>query len=440
MRPINRARAAGAGVGLLASLVTLGLLQTSPADAPQRPAQEIPPGYDFPAEAVTLRKAIDDEDVLGMRRHAWLVFAGLTQPTKEGKPIWTTWHYRDEVFRDQAPGAPPKKFEKAAQLELGHVLEVRDSLPSIDLAHQIPTVNLYNEDAFGHIRKNNYHAKATLQGLIKPDGRAGILPFPNKAVILKTIWWPVKKDDLTPLPVWDQEPLKKPEEGNGYTTFKRVVAIDPKRKTIPEGETTDAVQFNDPKNPDKIIPRPGSRVVPLEQFFHFALTGQDAQDLNQVVKDFIKKWYGREVREGDHAVLLGFHMTTREIPEWVWATFWWHDRPEAGDFSKDRPDKVTGVWRNYLMAVSYSMVTPKETDGSAHVAFNPYLEAPLANGTLSNCMTCHRRAVWPTKKIANDNPLVNPFTVTRGALSTDPPMFKNRVTTDFLWSLPLHSK
>src|SRR5262249_45888282 len=149
---------------------------------------------------------------------------------------------------------------------------------------------------------------------------------------------------------------------------------------------------------------------------------------------------GRETREGDYAILLGTHMTTHEIWGWVWATFWWHDRPANGPFAADRPDKVTGVWRNYVMAESFDMETPMEADGPSHVAFNPYLEAPFHNVSPPNCMPCHRRAVSPTKKLALDQPIVNPFSVTRGKISTDASIFKNRVITDSLWSISLGSK
>ena len=96
---------------------------------------------------------------------------------------------------------------------------------------------------------------------------------------------------------------------------------------------------------------------------------------------------------GDQLVLLAMHLTTREIPDWIWTTYWWHDRPDAGPFAADRPAAVAGVWRNYLMDVAYSAATPAEADGAPNIAFNPYLET-FAAGTRSNCMACHQGAVW----------------------------------------------
>lgn len=124
------------------------------------------------------------------------------------------------------------------------------------------------------------------------------------------------------------------------------------------------------------------------------------------------------------------HYTTKEIPNWVWATFWWHDSPNAGKFATERPAVLKGVWRNYLMNASYDMDKPVETNGTPRVVFNPYLEARFLNGVNSNCMTCHRRAVW-----AKDNPQPAFLPITRGAPKPDDPAFIDATSVDFLWSL-----
>jgi len=137
-------------------------------------------------------------------------------------------------------------------------------------------------------------------------------------------------------------------------------------------------------------------------------------------------------------VLVCVHVTTKEIPEWVWATFWWHDRPNDGPFAADRPAAVTGVWRNFRMNTAYSMDTPREYDGTPHSCFNPWLEARFANGVASNCMTCHQRATWPmpTPPAGVSQPFLP---VTRGAMPPDDPFFQGRTKLDFLWSVAFES-
>src|SRR5262249_10913787 len=112
----------------------------------------------------------------------------------------------------------------------------------------------------------------------------------------------------------------------------------------------------------------------------------------------------RPLQAGDYVVFAGGHLTTKEIDDWVWATFWWHDRPNNGPFASDRPDSVKGVWRNYLMNASFDSITPRESDNGPHVTFNPWIEARFQDGVegfgsglVSNCMNCHNRATRPAE-------------------------------------------
>src|SRR5258706_8965357 len=94
----------------------------SARDAPYVP---IPDGFDFPAAQAELLKARDEQNVTRMREHAWMVFAGMTQPAHPDNPsseaVWETWYRGDEVF---ATGAQPqgarqfvRKFVPPRQLQ-----------------------------------------------------------------------------------------------------------------------------------------------------------------------------------------------------------------------------------------------------------------------------------------------------------------------------------
>src|SRR6476660_6934103 len=58
----------------------------------------IPSGFDFPASKERLFRDIENNNVRGMRQHAWRVFAGLTKTTNNNLPIWETWYPSSEVF------------------------------------------------------------------------------------------------------------------------------------------------------------------------------------------------------------------------------------------------------------------------------------------------------------------------------------------------------
>src|SRR5258708_20000463 len=66
----------------------------------------IGPEFGFPAAQAELLKYRDAQDVAKMRDHAWMIFAGMTQPADPQNPssetVWETWYSRDELFPPRA--------------------------------------------------------------------------------------------------------------------------------------------------------------------------------------------------------------------------------------------------------------------------------------------------------------------------------------------------
>jgi len=423
------------------AVAACGLMAASLGSAqPTDPHLPIPAGFDFPADEPTLLQFGDRQDMAAIRRHAWMVFAGMTQRSPGGEAIWETWWPVDQTF---ALGALPQggagrrpRFRRPRQLT-----EPGAATPLAAGVSQLSFV-LFNPATHKYIRDNKLYLSKTLDGLRAQD--AGDIPdAPRDAMSIKTVWWPVAQEQLTPLPVWDAEPVKPIDRGrprpapndvgNVPATWKRVVAVDARRSTIPPGETATVRFFNpdasDPQRASK-IDRPGAHVVPLDSFYHFTLTQADITRSKALLDSMFNDAVGRGARAGDSVALVCMHYTTKEIKNWVWSTFWWHDRPDAGDFAAQRPAEVAGAWRNYLMDATFSTDTPKESDGTAKVVFNPWLEAGFSNGLKSNCMTCHQRAVWPAR---------NFLPVTRGGMAPGDPYFKGVTRLDFLWSIAFES-
>jgi hypothetical protein len=382
----------------------------------------IPAGFDFPADSRILLAARDQEDVPAMRRHAWMVFAGMTQPARwwdpHGEAVWETWYRDTEVFGTNPPPEDKHRLSRAF-ITLRQSEDHRGKIANPDEPAPLASFSLFNQETKDHIRdpQNKYFLRSTLDAVnagfsstVDPAKRA-IRDFPVKAVAVKSGWFVVSGTGMTPMPIWDPESqdLTDPAPPQPQSIWKRIVLVDPSRDVIPEHETRD-VTFRGKEFP-------GSHVVSLNSFYHFKVKTPGQAD---ALKDF-----GAQI--GDYMVLVGFHYTTKEISDWVWATFWWHDRPNLGPFAADRPDesKLQNPWRNYVMNVAYDMTKPKEPDGSPHVCFNPWLEAKSAKGANSNCMTCHQQAVWPSFKFQP---------VTRGAMAPDDKLFTNTTRLDFLWS------
>jgi hypothetical protein len=293
---------------------------------------------------------------------------------------------------------------------------------------------LYNFAAYNHIRSNRLYLKSVLAGFAAsglpdpkiPQNRT-IPVFPRDAVVLKTVWWPVAKDRVSTMPVWDPDGNPPRGMGNPKETWGRYVGIDPTRPA-PSGEFAD-IDYDGKK-------RVGSHIVDLDSFHWVTLDQNAVAGINSdgLLKSVAQASFGRTLAIGDYAVLVATHLITKETDDWVWATFWWHDKPFDGSFALDRVASIGGVWRNYLMSASYDLNLPGEKDGSAHATFNPWLEAGFPDGghggggVVSNCMNCHNRASSKTTSalpIYRGNPdLANDVAYGRGALRFD-----------FLWSV-----
>ena len=165
-------------------------------------------------------------------------------------------------------------------------------------------------------------------------------------------------------------------------------------------------------------------MVPLSDFYHFKLTtqtevdavnkliGGNVHDTNVSKGDFVVSGGDARNDEGNRRMGLGHILVARQA--------------QRRTVAEDRPDGLKPPWSNYLMDVAFDMDTPTEPDGKPNVCMNPWLEARFPNGMVSNCMTCHQRAVWPPQ----------PFRpITRGRMKPDHPYFAGKTKLDFLWSI-----
>jgi hypothetical protein len=377
-------------------------------------------------------------DLPSQRRHVWSVIAHLTRTgTAHAEPLFESWHGEEAVFAASSAEQTPRGirgFSRASSASASP--PSNDDVASQSADAPVLTYTLYNDEAYEHIRHNRLYSREHLERLRRtgpPDfiaGNRSVPPFPTQAIVLKTVWWPVAHDSITALPVWDSEQNPSLRGGNGYIGWRRVVAVDP-------GSSSQ-------DNSDVRIDFAGrsflrARRVGLNAFHHVVL---DTGLAERVMRDHGAQKaasiaLGRALRAGDYLVLVGANLATREIGDWIWAALWWHDRPDEGMFAADRPSDLKAEWRNYLLQVAFDSDIPAAVDGGPHICFNPWLEGRFPDGghgggTVSNCMTCHRRASYPE---------VSFLPVTRGDtnLTNDYAFAPGRLRTSFLWSIPLHA-
>jgi hypothetical protein len=437
-------------------------------------AQQVLPGYKsiqpsggrpFPANEADLLRLRDDPsepNISRMRMHAWDLFVGLT----EGEPAWETWYTKCNVklvtkgCLDQ-PGSRGQNiqhllpdFEIPAQsLQFLEQLFVPSGAApdAQDPARQTPAFRLalkefiadygnhpqfasvlFNYQAANHILKECLYPQSADRGQgenLACPGRAtarrDIAAFPRDSIVLKTVWEVARKNSekgsglAGPIDTWSSSLWNRVHSSN----------FDPKSlsKTSVMIDAAKAAECDDRDYQD-------GEAVPLGCFYSHKLTQEDIDLFPHLLAEINV----HHLVAGDYLILVGMHVTTKEIPEWVWATFWWDNHSFSDRHKAGRPPNLGINWRHFLMETTLSGYTPLENDGGPKIVFNPYLETAIANGVISNCLQCHREAAYGYKMP------VNPYEL--GILGRDgkslasgkalvPGYPGDGVQTDFLWSI-----
>ncbi|MGE3801055.1 MAG: hypothetical protein AB7H80_08550 [Candidatus Kapaibacterium sp.] len=421
----------------------------------------------YPSTQQTIQGWIDKVDMKAIRGHGWDVWASITSPSGEGDlPVWETWYSGHDLFDDVKPGKKLTRkrfhpFTNPAQFHHQSVIKRSGSIPQ-NASEQVTSFNRYTSSVAEFIWDNGLNRASVLDSINEAFDKAGtpvidrqVLTSADstdpKAIVLKPVFQFISGTEPTAVPYWDgispetTTNLANPEP----YTWRQAVVVDPTGKLKP-GDSVEMAFNGEPKQ--MLL------VVSLDDFYHIVLTAEEAQEFSNFAEtsgDDIglgnkgdSASVAAMVKEGNIALLMAMHVTTKEIPNWTWQTFYWAADPNDPQFGSDRPASVTGTWAHYNMKTAYFMVTPADDPkGDPFVAFNPYLETNLSGtvttsngekikwtGVNSNCMTCHRLATWKQNpgqsfpKTADYQPdgFIDP---------ADSALFGGYTKLDFLWSL-----
>ncbi len=450
-------------------------------------------GYKFPEDKEILMAWVNQDKVAQIRLHSWGLWTALTGPSGQTEfglpdvPVYLTWLSPEEIATlpatphveglDAAPARRVFKLEVPRQFTHGGHAPPAVPAPALT-AHALggaasvpPDTNIlvtvgYSPAAQAWAQKNNLFSLAALKAIY--DAGSGdirsIPSFPADAVAIKPTYKLVTPANLIDghlykMPAWPGTPAKVTPAiaKNGFPegAWPDCLYVDI-RNTGPS--TASGVDAN-----CKGGPKPGN-TYGLGDFVNYPVTVANAASFESLL--------GSAPAAGDVVLLMAMHVTSREIDEWTWQTYFWTPKPaspplpSSSAIAKARPPQLKGAAAHYAMAIGYQMVAPNQpatggkSVGAPVVVYNPYLEsnfgtdvfgAPPANpgiaskgakkpwmatvGIQSNCMTCHGDATIVPASAKAPLPYLTDF-----YLSRDNAAFKGFLQLDFLWSIQGNAK
>lgn len=430
------------------------------------------PATVFPTSETAVNGWVYGGDSSAIARHGWQIWAGLTTTvgSVDGVPVrafetWTTpsnMLYRIQAGQgalaaapEAAPGPRP-----TLQLEIPHQFRALPKAKTFKLLgadeiakSPVGDTNIfvsvaYNPPAAKHTIANKLLLQTTLDTLLA-NGYAEVPVFPANAVLIKPVYKVIPRNTsqgIYTFPAWPGIP--EPAVAFPQSKWNSCVYVDIRN----QGTGGHAIDTG-------CKARSAENTFFLSDFIHQRLTKEAAE--------YLKAQLNVQAQEGDWAILVGMHVTTRETTRWTWQTFWWTADPHAphapssGTIAAARPlDYLDAASRHYAMALAYSMVAPAQpiaggkSVGDSVIGFNPYLEAGFGPDTFqivraidgttkntfgvqTNCMTCHNLALYDPRTDYSKDDGANRETPYGSDyyMALDDPVFGKSLKLDFAWSV-----
>lgn len=437
------------------------------------------PNFVFPKSETLINDWVYNGKENDMYRHGWGIWSGLTSVvgSVDGTEVraFETWNtptnmiYQIETLRSSKANNP-KKLKKAGitglidqaptlKLDVPHQFKNKENIQGkLKRAIKATTpgdgdTNIfvsvaYNPPAAQHAISNALFLQSTLNQYLK-NGYSDIPNFPANAITIKPVYKVITAANTT----------------NGVYTFPGWPGTPSPAKPFPEEDWNTCVYVDvsgtgiGGNSVDTGCKgQTASNTFYLNNFIHNKITAADAK--------YLSSQLGISASAGDIAILVGMHVTTREIKRWAWQTFFWTANvsdpylPSNAAIAALQPASLDAAAKHYAMSLAYQMVKPAQpimggaNVGQSHIAYNPHLEANFEKqvfqinraingdtfneyGVQSNCMTCHNLAQYDPKVNYNENGGANRETPygTDYYMSIDDAVFNNVLRLDFAWSI-----
>jgi len=414
-----------------------------------------------------------------VRKHAWSLWAGIMQPLEKSPwPIWYSWPNTQQAFQESNPvPVGDKNSQKKGHhiFKKGETIRSRNKKNSTDVFnhsvmtkspnYKLPTYildNFYKAlcltsknvvsicngehflnngdilipteslslEAFDSIRTNKFYLKSVL------DNKKKDLNLETQFIVTKHMFWPVKAEGVTLVPVWKNNFSDSFYGYAGYEKWNTFVALDPSKPQLigqsVEGQFLFGVYDYSGNNLLPTIVKK-AKLTSINDFYYHKVSQEDWDSFDkedQAIITASSLWANNKPFEvGDYLVTIAMHVNTKEIPSWTLQSVWWSDTPNQGIYSENRPDlpKAVGPWKHYLLTDSYDIPA---INGMVKKAVNPYIEGVI-HPIATSCRNCHIRAGLAGASYQNKackNLLVD--------LKVDGECLKDIILTDFSWIIP----
>ncbi len=438
-----------------------------------------PDGYGYMENLPELQAATDRGDKAIIRDHGWKLFAGIMQPAGDW-PLWKTWPNTQDTFGlsgVSVDGIDPKAkrvTETVKSKNHANMVDVNTPAPQYPLpkivkelfpggicTHKVTGEDVacdgrnflnngdimsvtesLSEQVYTDILEKELYQQSELTN--RYNGGQKIIDLPLESIVTKHMYWPVKAEGITPIPVWRNNFAEDFEGYFGYEFWDTFVAIDPSGKSV---GATFAVEFlygvKNHEGDAPLGPNTGvAKVYDLEDFYYHQITQADWDSFDEADKAILTAaslWANNTtIGPGDYLVTVAMHIDTKELPSWTLQSVWWSDVANDGPYAQDKPDlpQAAGPWRHYLMTDSYAV--PPNPDGREDIAVNPYIEGVI-HPIATTCRNCHVRSGWPRAseeekdKASYQNPQCPDLLA---YLEPDDKCFEDIMLTDYLWIIP----
>jgi hypothetical protein len=435
------------------------------------------PGYKFPEDedSIVAWTKINNQQAIDL--HAWGLWTALTKESdqvfnSQKLLVFETWDNPSDLSPTPPTAAGtrirfplrltvPRQFQHGAASQALFTAASQPGAVRVDVK--------FDPIAADFILANGLLSAARLTSYLNTDHKTAVPGFPNTAISLKPTYRTLK-----PL-VGDRYYLLKVWPGAPPLIFNQTSKLW-ESKAFPDSVWGQCVWIdiqgsgNAGAGVDKTCAADGSsrtsaNTYGIDQFIHFQMSQTDADQINAEASG------ATSVSAGDYAILVGMHVTSREITRWTWQTFWWVNDPDnpaapsSRTIASRRPAQLAGASRHYAQCTGYDEEVPSQPNsggsntGETIYCYNPYLEARFtpdvlpdsqpgdtqlngktvktANnvGVQTNCMSCHGRANYNPGNVATA-----PQYSGARYVDLNDPVFNGVLKVDFLWSLADNAK